>query len=340
MIELLRDVSLKPYNTFGIEVKTDYFVEINQTVAYIQMLSKPEIQGKHQLIIGGGSNLLLTHDFDGVVIKNNIKGITVVNQDSEHIWVKVGAGENWHEFVLHCIENGWGGVENLSLIPGTVGATPIQNIGAYGVEIKDVLELVEFVNPKTGEINYFTQADCKLAYRDSIFKHKLKGKAFITHVTYKLTKHNHRFNLSYGDIKRVLAEKNIEKPTLKAISDAVISIRQSKLPDPAVIGNCGSFFKNPEITAKRFERMKSIFPDIVGFELPDHSVKVAAGWLIEQCGWKGKTVKNAGVHDKQALVIVNKGGATGEEIKQLALEIKRSVEEKFGIALETEVNIV
>lgn len=334
------NINLLPYNTMGIEAHARYFLEIRETAELQVFLEKKTFWEKEILVLGGGSNLLFTKDFEGIVLKNTILGITKLKEDSENVWLRVGAGENWHGFVKYCVEKNWGGVENLSLIFGTVGAAPIQNIGAYGVETKEVIESVEAIEIETGKTLFFSQNECEFGYRDSIFKRQLKNKVIITHVVFRLAR-NPIFRLSYGAIQEVLDKKGISKPTIQAVSEAVIEIRQSKLPDPAVLGNAGSFFKNPEIPKAHFEDLKKQFPNIPAYasEKPE-KMKIAAGWLIEQCAWKGKKVGNTGAHASQALVLVNYGGATGREIAELAQAIQESVLEKFAISLETEVNII
>ena len=276
---------------------------------------------------------------DGLVIKNSLPGIKIIKEDPYHSWIKVAAGEPWHPFVLYCVERNLAGIENLSLIPGLVGAAPMQNIGAYGVEIKDTCEEVEAVNMATGEEEIFNNAACEFGYRESIFKHKLKGQFLITAVTFKLNK-IFKPNIHYGDIKRTLEEMRVQEITIKAVSDAVITIRSSKLPDPKVIGNAGSFFKNPVVSRKLFNTLISKNPLMPNYPQKNGEVKIPAGWLIEQCGWKGKVVGNTGAHKSQSLVLVNYGHATGHEIYDLALQIRQSVKEKFDIDITTEVNIV
>lgn len=329
--------SLLPYNTFGIDVKAAAFVEIN-SIETLQEVLKSD-QKRPLFILGGGSNMLLTKKVNALVLKNNIQGINIKRNYKKSIHVSVGGGMNWHSFVLWCIKYGFGGVENLSLIPGTVGAAPIQNIGAYGVELKDVFHQLEAINLNTGKLRIFKKEDCQFGYRDSIFKRKLKGKYFITKVVLKLSKYP-TINDSYGAIKKIIEEASIDNPTIKDISDVVIKIRSSKLPDPKVLGNSGSFFKNPVITKSQFLKLQKAFPNIVFYDQPDGKVKVPAGWLIEQCGWKGKRVGNTGSHKNQSLVLVNYGGATGKEVKKIAFKIVASVEKKFGIALTPEVNII
>ncbi len=291
-------------------------------------------------ILGGGSNILFTKNFNGLVLKNEILGFEILEEDDEAVLIKVGAGMNWHEFVLKCIALDFGGVENLSLIPGNVGASPMQNIGAYGVEIKDVFEFLDAVHISSGEIQRFSNQDCDFGYRESIFKNKVKGEYVICHVGFRLSK-RHKLNTSYGAIEVELNKRNISNPNIKDVSNAVISIRQSKLPDPKVIGNAGSFFKNPIITVNKLKQLLESHPDIPNYPSGESEAKLAAGWLIEQSGWKGKVYdERYGVHKKQALVLVNYNNATGNEILNLSLNIIKDVEQKFGVRLEREVNIL
>jgi len=340
MINIQEHVDLLPYNTFKIKALAKYFVAI-RTVEEFQELIKTDLY-KHEkrVILGGGSNILLTEDYNGLVIKVDIKGIEVISENEDTITLKSGAGEPWHSFVMHCVANNWGGVENLSLIPGTVGAAPMQNIGAYGIEIKNVIKNVEAIDLLSGEVKVFTNAECSFGYRESVFKQELKGKYFISSVTLTLTKKNHLFNTTYGAIEATLKQHNVHELSVRAISDAVIEIRQQKLPDPTVIGNAGSFFKNPTITKQHFEKLKLVYPDIPGYATENQEVKIPAGWLIEQCNWKGKTFDNIGVHPHQALVLVNYGGGTGEKIWSLAQKILTSVKEKFDVNLQPEVNVI
>lgn len=333
-----KNISLKPYNTFGIDVKASSFISISDVEELKEVLDSKEYPDK--FILGGGSNMLLTKDVDALVIHVNLKGIEILKDNSEHVWVKANAGEVWHEFVLFCLKNNLGGIENLSLIPGNVGTAPIQNIGAYGVELKDVMESCEALNIKTKEIRSFSNAECQFGYRNSIFKTQEKGNFIITSVTFKLTKRNHVLHTEYGAITQELDSLEIQNPTIQDVSRAVINIRESKLPDPKEIGNSGSFFKNPVISSKAFEKLKENFPDIPGYVLSDSEVKVPAGWLIETAGFKGKTFKNYGVHTKQALVLVNYGGASGQEIYQLSKLIQTTVRRIFDISIEAEVNII
>ncbi len=330
---------LAPHNTFGIEAIASLYVEINNLDELNDALLNQANLSQKRLILGGGSNILLCGNFDGMVLKNNLKGIEKTHEDSEHVYLKVGAGENWHEFVLFCIKNDYAGVENLSLIPGTVGAAPMQNIGAYGVEIKDVFYQLEAYHLEKLQIDRFGLADCHFGYRESVFKNSLKGQYFITSVTFKLSKIP-TFKVSYGDIQKTLEANKVQTLTIKAVSDAVINIRQSKLPDPKIIGNAGSFFKNPEIPLEQYETLKIKFENIPSYLVNETTVKVPAGWLIEQSNWKGYREGNIGVHEKQALVLVNYGNANGNEIKELSEKIKISVLEKFGIQLSTEVNFI
>lgn len=338
MIKVEENVSLKPFNTFGIEAKTARFAAF-RSINELREALELNRSGKSILILGGGSNMLLTQDFDGLVLKNELKGIELIKEDDHHVWIRSMAGENWHQFVLHCIENNWAGVENLSLIPGTVGAAPMQNIGAYGIEIKDVFESLEALEIESQKTKTFTSAECAFGYRESIFKTDLKGKYIITSVTFKLKKEP-EFNTSYGAIQETLDAMGVSELSIKAVSDAVIHIRQSKLPDPAKIGNSGSFFKNPTIDNLDYEGLRAEFPSIPGYKQPENKVKVPAAWLIEQAGWKGKTFGEIGVHKNQPLVLVNYGNGKGEDIKNLALEIQASVAAKFGIELTPEVNII
>lgn len=331
------EVSLKPYNTFGIDVKARQFVEITQLSDLQTLLN--EHAHVPLLILGGGSNVLFTQDFEGLVVKIQLKGVNVIREDDTNVWLEVAAGEVWHDLVMYCVQQGYGGIENLSLIPGTVGAAPMQNIGAYGVEIKQVLEAVQAVERSKGAIKTFTNDECKFGYRESVFKNIYKDQFIITGITLKLSK-KPQFNISYGAIQATLEANNVDTLSIQAISDAVCQIRSSKLPNPADIGNAGSFFKNPEIPLAQFEGLKKDFPHIVGYPLAENKVKVPAGWLIEQCGWKGKRLGAIGVHTKQALVLVNYGGGNGNEIKKLALAIQTSVKQKFGIKIKPEINII
>ena len=345
-MQILENISLKPYNSFGIDSKANYFSlfrsvdELNELLNFKVPGTGYQASGiNHLLILGGGSNLLFTKDFEGIVLKNEIKGIELIKEDEAYYYVRANAGENWHEFVMHCIENNYAGLENLSLIPGNAGASPMQNIGAYGVEIKEVFEELEAFHIHEHKIVKFNLSDCEFGYRESIFKKKYKDQFVILNVTFRLRK-KPVYNISYGAIEQELEHMGIKELSIKAISQAVINIRSSKLPDPKQIGNAGSFFKNPHIPNHRFDELKQIFPNIVGYPYKENEMKLAAAWLIEQCGWKGYREGDAGCHTKQALVLVNYGNATGKQILNLSEKIIESVKNKFGIQLEREVNIV
>lgn len=330
--------SLKEYNTFHIDCKARYFVSISTIEELKEVLANKKFENR--FLLGGGSNMLLTGDIDALVIHLNLKGITILSEDQQKVNIEVMAGENWHQFVMFCISNNYGGVENLSLIPGNVGTAPIQNIGAYGVELKDTFVKCNAVEIDTQRERVFTKTDCNFGYRNSVFKNDLKGKYIITSVVFELTKTNHKKSTSYGAIQDKLAEKNIFDPTIKDISDAVISIRESKLPDPAKLGNSGSFFKNPVIDSETFREFRVKFPEAPFYEVSASQFKIPAGWLIEQAGFKGKQFGDAGVHKNQALVLVNYGNASGQEIWELAILIQKKIKEMFGIYIEPEVNVI
>ncbi len=334
---MIQGVSLKPYNTFGIEARAAWFAEADSVETLRALLTQavPPV-----LILGGGSNVLFTRDWPGTVIRNAIRGIEVVRRFPNRLWVRAGGGEEWHHLVCWAVQHNLGGIENLSLIPGSVGAAPVQNIGAYGVELQDVFVRLEAVELSTGRLRTFSRGACRFGYRDSIFKREEKGRWCITSVTLSLTTDHHRLNTSYGEVARTLALMGILRPTPANISEAVMCIRRAKLPDPALIGNCGSFFKNPDISPDAWERIRQRYPNAPHYPLPSGRIKVPAGWLIEQCGWKGKRVGNVGCYEKQALVLVNCGGATGHEVAALAQAIAASVRDTFGIALEPEVNVL
>lgn len=332
-------VSLRHLNTFGLDANAQFFEEVKTADELVAIIKDPVWKETPKFILGGGSNILLTQDIDALVIKMAIKGINIIEEDENSILLYAGAGETWHDFVIYCVEHGYAGVENLSLIPGTTGAAPMQNIGAYGVEIKDVVESVETILVDTGEERIFSKEECLFGYRESVFKHTLKGKYIITGVTFRLNK-KPVFHLEYGDIQKTLQEMNVEIPSIQAISQAVIKIRKSKLPDPAEIGNAGSFFKNPEIPEEQFNGLKIKFPDLPAYPTTPGFVKVPAGWLIERAGWKGYREGNIGVHARQALVLVNYGGGSGTEIKVLSEKIQQSIEDKYGIRLSAEVNFI
>ena len=336
-MEIHENFPLKAYNTFSIDANAKFFNSfsfVEELEEKLMMYSEYPI-----LILGGGSNILFTKDYDGAVLKNEIKGIELQHEDADHVYVKVGAGENWHQFVLHCIDHNWAGVENLSLIPGNVGASPIQNIGAYGVELDDVFWSLEAFHLDERRIHTFTREDCEFGYRSSIFKERYKDQFAIISVTFQLKK-KPIFHTDYGAIAEELEKMGVKDLSIKAVSQAVINIRSSKLPDPQKIANAGSFFKNPEVPTEKYETLKLQFPNIVAYPLAKGTVKLAAGWMIEQCGWKGYRKGDAGCHAKQALVLVNYGNATGKEIYDLSADILNSVKNKFDVVLEREVNIV
>jgi UDP-N-acetylmuramate dehydrogenase len=347
-MQIQENISLKPYNTFGINARAKYFsafTSVDELEELLKTINDKRQTTNNKLILGGGSNILFTKDFNGIVLKNELKGIELIKEDENNYYVKAAAGENWHEFVQYCLHYNYAGVENLSLIPGNVGASPMQNIGAYGVEIKEVFEQLEAYYLHDRKIVTFSANDCEFGYRESVFKRKYKGEFVILNATFRLRK-GPVFHTSYGQVKHELEKMHVKELSIQAISQAVINIRSSKLPDPKIIGNAGSFFKNPEIENSKFEILKKEFPSIVGYPLFNNKTKLAAGWLIEQCGphdsasWKGYREGDAGCHAKQALVLINYGNAKGEEIYALSEKIKVSVKNKFGVELEREVNIV
>ncbi len=334
-----QQVSLTDFNTFGIGARARYFAIIKTKDELHSILSQDEFQKTPKLILGDGSNVLFTQHYDGLVIKNSIKGIDLIAEDDDHAWLKIGAGENWHDFVIHCIQQGYGGIENLSLIPGTVGAAPIQNIGAYGVEFGDVFSTLEAMNLKDGTIRTFTRDECQFGYRDSVFKNAYKDQYAILSVVLRLDK-KPQFHLEYGNIQDTLQSMQIQDLSIKAISDAVIHIRKSKLPDPKQLGNAGSFFKNPLISPSHFSELKKFFPNIPSFPSENSdAIKIPAAWLIEQCGWKGKRLGDAGVYEKQALILVSYNANNGAAILELAQKIQESVNEKFRVQLTPEVRV-
>ena len=333
-MKIQQNIPLKPYNTFGIQANAKRFVTVNS----IQELKEIIASEKDLFLLSGGSNILLTKDVKKLVVHLNTKGIIVNDFDEDKVLVTAEAGENWHELVLWCVSQNYGGLENLALIPGNVGTSPIQNIGAYGVEIKDVFQQLEAIDIETGKTKIFTNQDCNFGYRNSVFKNELKGKYIILNVTFKLTKKNHNINISYGAIKDLLTDN--KNPSIKEIADSVIAIRQSKLPDPKKIGNSGSFFKNPVVSSILYEELTKKYPEIPHYIISENEIKIPAGWLIEQCGFKGKRFGDAGVHEKQALVLVNYNNATGKEIFDLAQKIQQKVLETFKIPLEIEVNVI
>lgn len=329
--------SLRNYNTFRMDVRAKKFATFADADELSELLHTEA--GSPVLILGGGSNILFTKDFEGLVLKNEITGITELHEDNEYVYIKSGAGENWHRLVMYCLERNWAGIENLSLIPGSVGASPVQNIGAYGVELENVFHSLEAFHLQEKRVYTYTQSDCEFGYRDSVFKRKFKNQLAILTVTLRLKKHP-VFHIGYGAIQQELEKMNVKDLNIKAISKAVINIRRSKLPDPESIPNAGSFFKNPEIHAARYHDLLARFENIIAYPLPGGNYKLAAGWLIEQCGWKGVRRGDAGCHEKQALVLVNYGHASGKQVYDLSEEILISVKEKFGVILEREVNIL
>ena len=341
-MEILNHFSLKNYNTFGIEANAKQFVGVHSVADLKTVLI--ENKTKNKFILGGGSNMLLTQDIDALVIHIDLKGKKIVEENDDFVWVESQAGENWHEFVLWTINQNFGGLENMSLIPGNVGTTPVQNIGAYGTEIKDTFVSCSALKIDTLEMKNFSKEKCHFGYRESVFKNEVKDQYIITSVVFKLTKRNHKINISYGDIALELEKNNPEvsglQPTLKDVSNAVIAIRQSKLPDPKVLGNSGSFFKNPIVLKSDFEKIHQKFPEMKFYEISETEVKVPAGWLIEQAGFKGKRYGDAGIHKNQALVLVNYGSATGQEILNVSKEIQDTIFRTFGISIEAEVNII
>ncbi|PHR72197.1 MAG: UDP-N-acetylenolpyruvoylglucosamine reductase [Lutibacter sp.] len=356
-MNIQKNISLKPYNTFGIDVIASEFVSITSIEDLREVLTK----NQDLFILSGGSNILLVNSIGKLTLHVALNGVSVIKETKKHVYVQANAGEDWHEFVLWCIKNDFGGLENLSLIPGNVGTSPMQNIGAYGVEIKDTFHKLEAMEVSTGKLHEFSKSDCNFGYRNSVFKNELKGKYIITSVIFKLTKEKHKLNYSYGAIQSELEKREIQKPTIKDISDVVIDIRNSKLPNPKEIGNSGSFFKNPVIDKEQFDVLQKKHPNMPFYEVKDvtssvspraesrgenykpqttNHYKVPAGWLIEQCGFKGKRFGDAGVHTKQALVLVNYGNATGKEIYNLAQKIQQTVKNTFDISLDIEVNVI
>jgi UDP-N-acetylmuramate dehydrogenase len=337
-MEIHSNFSLKNYNTFGIEAKAKKFVAVHNIAELTSVLEQNK--SETPFILGGGSNMLLTQDIEALVIHIDLKGKRVIDENKDYVWVESQAGENWHDFVLWTIDQNFGGLENMSLIPGNVGTTPVQNIGAYGTEIKDTFVSCTALTTVSQELKTFTKEECHFGYRESIFKNEVKDQYIITSVVYKLTKHNHKINTSYGDITNELAKKNITNPNLKDVSNAVIAIRKSKLPDPKELGNSGSFFKNPILLKTDFEKIHLQFPEMKYYDVSETEVKVPAGWLIEQAGFKGKRFGDAGIHKNQALVLVNYGKATGQEILNVSKDIQETIFKTFGIQIEAEVNVI
>lgn len=337
-MEVKQNFSLKNYNTFGIAVSAKQFLSITSTEELTQVLQ--QLYAKELLVLGGGSNILLTDDIEKIVLHIQLKGIEILRETEEEVFVRVQAGENWHEFVQWCVAHDFGGLENLSLIPGNVGTSPIQNIGAYGVELKDTFAECEALHVQTAMVKTFSKKDCQFDYRNSIFKNELKGQYIITSVVFCLSKKNHKLHTGYGAILSELDKRNIKAPTIQDISEVVVAIRQAKLPDPNEIGNSGSFFKNPVISAVEFEKLKTRYPEVPSYKVSENEIKVPAGWLIDQAGFKGYRVGDAGVHKRQALVLVNYGTATGQEVLALSQRIQQKIFELFAIRLHTEVNIL
>lgn len=338
-MKIIENYPLLNLNTFGLDIKAKYFTSINTVNELIEIKKTNEFKDLELLVLGGGSNILFTKDFDGLVILNNIKGKEIIVQNHHSVFLKIGAGENWHELVMYCVDKGWGGIENLSLIPGNTGTAPMQNIGAYGVEIKETFVELEALEILSGKIVKFNNSDCEFGYRESVFKNKMKNQYIILNITLELKK-NPVFNVNYGDVKTILENQNIKNPSIKDVSNAIISIRRSKLPDPKKIGNSGSFFKNPIVSLKKLKLIKNKYPKIISYKINENEFKIAAGWMIEIAGWKGKRFNNFGVHEKQALVLVNYGLANGMEIFNLSEKIILDIKDKFGITLEREVNII
>jgi UDP-N-acetylmuramate dehydrogenase len=337
-MQILKDFNLKEFNTFGVPAKANFFVQLETENDFLELIKTREFIDNERLFLGGGSNVLFTKDYAGIVIVNKIKGIENVQEDNDYVFIKAFGGELWHSLVEYSVNKGYWGLENLALIPGTVGASPMQNIGAYGGELKDTMESLEALDMKTGEKRIFSNNECEFGYRDSIFKNKLKGRYFILSVTFKLSKKQNK-KIEYKVLKEYIESKSIDTSSPKNISEAVCDIRKSKLPDPKILGNAGSFFKNIFVDKDKFNELLNIYPEIPSFKDEDN-IKIPAGWLIEKAGWKGKRVGNVGVHEKQALVLVNYGGATGEEVKKLSEDIVNSVYSKFGLTLSTEVNFI
>jgi UDP-N-acetylmuramate dehydrogenase len=338
-MQILENISVKPYNTFGIDANTKYFVAASSIAELQESLKWAQGKDLGVIVLGGGSNVLFTKNYDGLIIKNELKGIEKIAEDAEHVYVKVSAGEVWHAFVLYCLQNNLAGAENLALIPGCAGASPMQNIGAYGVEIKDIFQELTALHRNDLITNSFSNSECEFGYRESVFKNKYKNQFVITDVTYKLNKQPH-FNIEYGAIMQELEKENIHDLSIQAIAHAVMTIRTSKLPDPKQVGNAGSFFKNPSVTKEFYLQLKEKFQVLNAYENEDGTMKLAAGWMIEQCGFKGFRQGDAGVHEKQALVLVNYGNATGNNVLQICKQVQDAVLEKFGVMLTPEVNII
>jgi len=342
-IKIEKNKPLQTLNTFGVEARAAYFAEARSEDECRELLGDARFAALPKRILGGGSNILLTGDLDGLVVKNAISGIAVTNETGSEVVVKAGAGVVWHDLVMWCVERNYAGLENLALIPGLVGASPVQNIGAYGVEVKDTFEGLEALLIGTGEKLRFSKTDCAFGYRDSVFKHKLKGQCLITSVSFRLVKLSpgvtYRYKTEYGNVQAALDAMKASELSLRAVSDAICQIRRAKLPDPAVLGNAGSFFKNPSIPAKQYQLLAKQYPAMPHYPQADGTLKIPAGWLIESCGWKGKREGAVGCHKDQALVLVNYGGAQGSDILAFAAAIQKSVKDRFGIDLSPEVNL-
>ncbi|MCB9170013.1 MAG: UDP-N-acetylmuramate dehydrogenase [Flavobacteriales bacterium] len=338
-MRLEKQADLTALNTFGVPARAELLARFSSVDELRELLAAPELHERPQLVLGGGSNVLFTHDQVGVVLLNEIPGIFVEREAEDHVWVKAGAGVVWHDLVMHAVGKGWGGIENLSLIPGKVGAAPMQNIGAYGAELKDSFHELEALRLSDGERLTFSASACAFGYRESFFKREGRDRFVILGVTLRLDRHP-RVHTTYGAIREVLAQRGITDPTIRDVSDAVVSIRRSKLPDPTVLGNAGSFFKNPVVSRQQADAIRRDHPTMVAYPTPDGRVKLAAGWMIEAAGWKGSRQGPCGVHKDQALVLVNHGGATGTMIYDLSEQVLRSVQERFGVTLEREVNIL
>jgi len=336
-LDLILQAPLQKKHTFGLSAHAQALVKVHNLQ---ELKSALGLDYKKKMILGGGSNLIFTKDYKGLIIELGIKGIHVEREFKNSIHLKVGAGENWHQTVLWALKHNYGGLENLSLIPGKVGASPIQNIGAYGVEVKDVFVKLKALEISTGKVKTFYKKDCQFGYRDSIFKNKGKGKYIIIEVYFKLSKNLHRINTSYGAIKTELVKKKIKNPSIQDVSSAVIKIRQSKLPDPNKIGNSGSFFKNPIISNSKFKSILKKYPELVHYKLSDGKVKLAAGWMIDQCKWKGKSIGGIMVHPKQALVLTNQGDGSAKDLQKMIAKVIQSVEKRYAVTLEPEVNLV
>ena len=337
---LQQNISLQPYHTFGVSATARWWLEVHSVDDLIEFVTDHRDFSQPIWVLGEGSNVLFVRDYKGLILKNSIKGIDLVAESEDQVILEVGAGENWHKLVQYCIAHGWGGIENLSLIPGSVGAAPVQNIGAYGVELEEVFDSLSCIHLQTGIRHRFDKRDCRFAYRDSVFKQEARGIFFISHVRLRLQKAPHQLRMGYGAITARLKEMQVHTPDIADVSKAVCAIRRSKLPDPKELGNAGSFFKNPVIDLSHFHALQQAYPHIPRYPQGAEKVKIPAGWIIERCGWKGKRMGPCGVHQHQALVLVNYGGASGQQVWDLSERIREDVQRRFGIALEREVNII